>query len=322
MKQIGIIGCGAVAQTLYARTLPRSAGVRVAYVHDVNDAAARTLAAQFGARVAGLEEICRSVDAVIIATPPSTHFQLVQAALAGAAVVVCEKPFVATVAQAETLVATATKLGRLLYVGHLRRTFDAVAMVRSVVSSGALGRVRSLDVAEGGRFSWDAASEYLTSDPFGGVLFDTGSHAIDMALHASGLDEGPVAPVVKWVRRDRPEPSHEVDALLDLETVDGPVELRVRLSRYEALANRVRIGCDAGTLDLSVGLRSAVRLTGPSGSTVIRGQSRHENLEDAMTEQWRMIFGGRGAETFEARRFVGLTGILESLHSPTPKEPR
>src|SRR5262245_46699776 len=59
------------------------------------------------------------VDAVVIATPTSTHFSLAKAALERGKHVLVEKPITADSAQGEELIALSQKVGRVLMVGHV-----------------------------------------------------------------------------------------------------------------------------------------------------------------------------------------------------------
>jgi predicted dehydrogenase len=310
---VGIIGCGAVAQQMYTRTLPRVPGVRVSCVTDRNEAAARTLAGIFAARACSLEDVLAGSEVVIIATPPGTHYALCKQALEAGVGVVCEKPFVGTTREAGDLVEAARRRNLGLYVGHFRRTYPAVQAARRLIATGALGAVKAISVAEGGRYSWGVQSGYIKSDPLGGVLFDTGSHAIDMALYACALDHLPLA-VEATVHRDRSEPAHEVKASGVLVMGQRRIGFELLLSRYEALANRVRIELEHARVDLPTGLRSAVRVTGKHGSTIVPAREADASYFESFTAQWEAIFAdGGGAETFEASRFLGLTAVLEGL---------
>jgi predicted dehydrogenase len=311
--RLGIIGCGAIAQRMYATTLPRVTEVRTTHVCDTDPEAARVLARRLGARAAGVDELCEHSDAIIIATPPSSHRDLIARCLRSRRIVVCEKPFVGKAADARDLVAQASRLGSPLHVAHFRRVFPSVRLTRSLIASGAFGAVQRIDVDEGMRFDWDARSNYVSRDPMGGVLFDTGSHSVDMALFAAGLDAESLSIDVRRVKRDRREPAHELDAEFSLQAGARPIEVRLHLSRYGALANRIRFGFERGTLELSVALRDAVRLSGPAGSVIVSSAEPRASLFDCFVAQWRSIFRDPLGNPFEARLFVGLTGILEAL---------
>ena len=66
-----------------------------------------------------IEDVFTSnVDAVVIATPVATHFELARTALLHGKHVLVEKPLTASVAEAEELVALARRQNRILMVGH------------------------------------------------------------------------------------------------------------------------------------------------------------------------------------------------------------
>ena len=100
-------------------------------------AAARDKAAEdLNARsVADYRELIGEVDAVSIATPTPTHFEIVRAFLDAGTHVLVEKPLTSTVAEAETLVELADTKGVVLQVGHLERFNPAVMAVAPSVTT-------------------------------------------------------------------------------------------------------------------------------------------------------------------------------------------
>lgn len=312
-KRLGIIGCGAVVQNNYARAIPEVRGVEVAAVHDLDPRAASAAAALLGAPAVSLEELFGRVDAVIVATPPSTHVGIVTDCIKRGLTVLCEKPFVSREADALELVRMSKDTGVPVYVGHLRRTFPSARLARDLIATGTLGRVRSMSLVEGGRFSWDTSSNYVSSDISGGVLFDTGSHTVDLGLFVSGLDGRDFAVAVDEVHRDRPEPAHELSARARLITAETEIALGLHLSRHRVLANRVRIELDHGIVELSVGPRDRIRVTGRGGSAVIPAGTGAADFNGYFTEQFYRIFVEKSAAEFEAARFVGLSRVLERV---------
>jgi predicted dehydrogenase len=93
------------------------------------------------------EELLRNprVDALIIATPVSTHFELAMRALAAGRHVWVEKPLALNVAQASRLVDQADRLGRTLHVDHTFTYTPAVNKIGELVRSGALGDIYYYD---------------------------------------------------------------------------------------------------------------------------------------------------------------------------------
>lgn len=61
----------------------------------------------------------REIDAVVVATPTSTHYDVVKRALLEGKDVLCEKPLTVDVGEAKELVELADDVGRILMVGHV-----------------------------------------------------------------------------------------------------------------------------------------------------------------------------------------------------------
>ncbi len=85
------------------------------------------------------------VDAVVIATPVSTHFDLARQALAAGKHVLVETPMTATAAEGERLIEMARKTGRVLLVDHTFVYMGAVRKVRELIRGGELGEIRYYD---------------------------------------------------------------------------------------------------------------------------------------------------------------------------------
>ncbi len=81
------------------------------------------------------------VDAVVLATPAETHHKLARLALLSGKDVFVEKPMALHAEEAEELVSLAVELDRVLMVGHLLHYHPAVAKIRELVASGALGEL-------------------------------------------------------------------------------------------------------------------------------------------------------------------------------------
>jgi predicted dehydrogenase len=82
-----------------------------------------------------------SVDAVIIATPISTHFALAKAALKAGKHVFVEKPMTSSAADAEELVLLADRSGLTLMVGHTFVFSPPVRKLGDLIHSGSLGDI-------------------------------------------------------------------------------------------------------------------------------------------------------------------------------------
>lgn len=85
------------------------------------------------------------IDAVAIATPVSSHFELALQALRAGKHVFIEKPLTETADQAEQLIAEADKRGLVLHVDHTFIYTGAVRKMRALVEEGELGELYYYD---------------------------------------------------------------------------------------------------------------------------------------------------------------------------------
>jgi len=81
------------------------------------------------------------IDAVIIATPVSTHAEFAKAALAAGKHVFIEKPMAATAEEAEQMIEIGDLFNRVLMVGHTFEYSPPVLKIKDVLESGELGKV-------------------------------------------------------------------------------------------------------------------------------------------------------------------------------------
>jgi predicted dehydrogenase len=81
------------------------------------------------------------IEAVAIATPPHTHYDLVRRALEAGKDVLVEKPLARTAGEAAELVALAEDLGRVLMPGHTFLYSPSVNKVKSLIDEDVLGEI-------------------------------------------------------------------------------------------------------------------------------------------------------------------------------------
>jgi predicted dehydrogenase len=116
-------------------------------------------------------------DAVVIATPLSTHFELAAASLAAGKHTFVEKPLAASAALAGELLARAGRAGRLLMCGHTFLYSPPVRAARLMLDAGALGDV------------YFASSSRVNLGPYRSdvsVVWDLGPHDFSILLYWFG----------------------------------------------------------------------------------------------------------------------------------------
>lgn len=141
---VGVIGTGGMGGR-HARNIHTAVGgARLAAVMDVDVDRAGAVASLSGAAVFTDGEALiasKDVDAVIVASPDSTHAALARACLAHAKPALVEKPLATELENAASLVEQEASLGkRLLQVGLMRHYDPQHVGVKSALDEGAVGR--------------------------------------------------------------------------------------------------------------------------------------------------------------------------------------
>lgn len=85
-----------------------------------------------------------TIQAMVIATPAVTHFELTRRALSAGKDVFCEKPLALNYREADVLVKLARERGRILMVGHILEYHPAILRLRELIAAGELGQIRYL----------------------------------------------------------------------------------------------------------------------------------------------------------------------------------
>jgi predicted dehydrogenase len=148
MVGIGVIGYGYWGPNL-VRNFADVPGARVVAISDLS--ADRLARAQVRCPTARTTRDHRelladpAVDAVVIATPVSTHFDLALEALRAGKHVLVEKPLASTSDQAARLVDEAVRRNRVLLVDHTFLYTGAVRKMRELVANGEMGEIYYYD---------------------------------------------------------------------------------------------------------------------------------------------------------------------------------
>jgi predicted dehydrogenase len=141
---IGLIGYGHWGPN-HARVFSGLAGCRVVAVSDSDDrrldAAHRTMPDSVTTKDFRALLNHPELDAVVIATPLTTHFALVKEALQAGKDVLVEKPICYTAHEAQELVELAESLGRVLMCGHIFLFNSGIVKLRQYIEEETLGRI-------------------------------------------------------------------------------------------------------------------------------------------------------------------------------------
>jgi predicted dehydrogenase len=198
MVNIGIIGYGYWGPNL-VRNFAETQGATVAAVADLDQKKLDLVRRRYPAirTTTDFQDLLTdaSIDAIAIATPVSTHFELGMAALKAGKHLWLEKPMAETSFQARKLVDEAERRGRVLIVDHTFIYTGAVRKMGEIIKSGDLGRVYYYDSIRVnlGLFQRDVSviSDLAVHD-FSILDYLLGEHPV--AVSASGINHFPGTP--------------------------------------------------------------------------------------------------------------------------------
>ena len=183
--RVGILGYGYWGDKL-ARNFGSMDSCSISMIADIDQARLDgALRQKYGARATvNPSELIESecVDAVIIATPASTHYALARQALLAGKHVLVEKPIARTGEEARELQVLAKSQERILQVDHTFIYSGAVRRIRGLMNEGMFGHLYYHDScrANFGAFRNDV-----------NVLWDLAPH--DLAILHFLIDEAPIA---------------------------------------------------------------------------------------------------------------------------------
>lgn len=183
LLRVGLVGYGYWGVNLF-RNLSASRHFQLVSVADHSEARRAAIPPTFDRAqvVQSADHVLGSkdIDAVFIATPVATHFELAKRAINAGKHVFVEKPMCATVAEAEELVALAEQEGVVLMVDHTYLFTGAVQCVARTIQAGELGQLCYYDLIRInlGLFQPDV-----------NVLWDLAPHDLSILDHL--LDEEP-----------------------------------------------------------------------------------------------------------------------------------
>ena len=185
---IGMIGSGGMAR-VHAQAIADVGRASASLVAVGGGVRAPALAADFGAiHEASVDALLgrADVDAVVIATPHTTHLQLVREAAAAGKHIFLEKPMGLDIAECDAMIATCRVAGVRLMVAHITRFLPATAVARRIIGDGGIGSLRMISVH---RILDGYPNEGWTLDPReGSAWLDWGSHGCDVIRWFAGAD--------------------------------------------------------------------------------------------------------------------------------------
>ena len=153
-----------------------------------------------GEAFTSVEAMCESanVDAIYIATPNPLHARHVIAAAERGKHVIVEKPMAMTLAECDAMNEAAEKHGVKLLCGHTHSFDPPIRMIREIVKSGDLGRLRMINTWNYNEFMYRPRMKHELAASRG-VVLNQGPHQVDIVrLIGGGLVQSVRAMTGVW----------------------------------------------------------------------------------------------------------------------------
>ena len=196
MFNIGVIGCGKIAQVRHIPEYMDHPQANLVGLFDLNPERTRELAGKYGAKAySSWEELLAdpTIDAVSVCVANNAHAEISIAALKAGKHVLCEKPMATTLADCEAMVAAARESGKFLMIGQNQRLTRAHQKARELVEQGALGDIISFRTTfgHGGPETWSVDPGKNTwffdkNRAAMGAMADLGIHKTDLIQFLTG----------------------------------------------------------------------------------------------------------------------------------------
>lgn len=260
---VGFLGLGYATSVLHLPAVQALSGVVPVGGADAHpDRRTEWAALRAGPSFAGLDALLEATlpDVVVVATPPADHAASCIRALEAGAHVMCEKPFVEAVTDADRVLAAARAAGRSVAVNHEFRYMPVFSSVAGRVGDAGVGRavflscVQFMDLAPWDEpVAWRAAMSHRS-------LLEGGVHLLDVlhlvmgrrptavsAQTSAGLDRRRTADAIHLVTLDYG------DGVLAQVTID-------RLCKAGTRYLDLRVDCEEVSLRASFGGRALLQI--------------------------------------------------------------
>lgn len=185
--KVGVVGVGRIAE----RFVPESefvSYVKVNSVYDINNGKA----CEFANRhhivniYPSYDELLNNVDAVYVATPHLSHYELTKQALQNHKHVLCETPLVLNGAQAKELYHLAEENGVVLMEANKTAHSPAFNHLITMIKSGTIGDVVDVSASES-KLWGEKFTRELDPAQAGGSMYEMGSYPLLPILKLMGI---------------------------------------------------------------------------------------------------------------------------------------
>ena len=187
---VGIIGCGGIANAKHMPALAKLENVRMVGFCDLIEERAVTAKEKYGTPDAKVYTDYRellldeSIEVVHVLTPNKSHANISIDAMYAGKHVMCEKPMAKTAADAQRMYDASVATGKKLTIGYQHRQKPQSIFAKKYIDTGALGEIyyaNCLAIRRRGTPNWGV---FLNEEEQGGgPIIDIATHSLDLTLY-------------------------------------------------------------------------------------------------------------------------------------------
>ena len=184
----GIVGCGGIANGKHLPAMKKSGLYEIVAFCDIIRERAEKAKKEYGTEDAKVFEdyqelIKEDLDVVYVTTPNRSHAEISIAAMEAGKDVMCEKPMAKNYAEAQKMVETSEKTGRILNIGYQNRYRPDSLFLKEMCKADELGEIYFAKAHALRRRAVPTWGVFLNEEEQGGgPLIDIGTHALDLTL--------------------------------------------------------------------------------------------------------------------------------------------
>lgn len=242
-----IIGGGAVSEAFHIPAALKLLGKDCVFVAEPSLKQQEYLKSKFDLQniFDDYKAVLNTVDAVILATPPHVHVQIMADCYKAGKPVLCEKPVSLTSFEGNKLLELNVN-NVLSGMCHTYRLFANRIYARKLIQEGYFGTTPHVEIQEGAPADWPTLSGYCFRKELvsGGVLMDGGIHSLDYILWCLGS-------VKSYEYKDDAIGGLESNASMELVFASNATAY-FRISRTCELSNTIKISGNNNTIVLDI----------------------------------------------------------------------
>jgi len=240
MIRFCLVGAGFIGP-LHAANIAANPRAQLAWVVDLDLAAAKPLGEKYGARVThaiGEALADPQVGAVVVCTPPRTHSAIIEAAARAGKAIFCEKPVDLDLAKVDACAKTLAETNVPFFVAFNRRFDPTHRALHDAIRAGEIGRPEMLILSS--RDPEISPPDAVAATPYG-IFYDTMIHDFDMLRFL--LDDEPVEIFARTacMLDDNENPHRDPDTAMVMLRMSGGALIHVNSSFRAAYGYDQRI---------------------------------------------------------------------------------